>query len=542
MLSRRTFLATTLGPALLAGCVKPRAAGRRRPPFRLLYGNDTTHVTSCVSPYHRKGEPFRPEMLEASVDEAAAAGADAQFLQPGLGWVPMWPSKVVPPAEHYAWIRQRYGLEPDTFGRHVLSGGDVVRDFVGRCRARGQAAFVSFRLNDVHHKEFAGAKPGEKIGGGAAMSLTRFFVEHPEYRIGPDAANALQRVQNWAVPEVRAHKFAMLRELCGNYDLDGLELDFLRFHSLFPQDRTTSAQRRDIMTGFVRQVRDLLDRTARGGRRRWLCARVPCYLKGHDPLGIDLPGMAAAGLDMVNVSASYFTVQQSDFAAIRQSVPDAAVYLELCHSIWNGQKIRPGYDTFTFRRTTREQFCTAAHHAYARGADGVSAFNFVYYREHGGPERGPFHEPPFGVLARLRDPAWLARQPQHWFLAPGWDNPFIRPPLLPRKIQPGVPASFALDLAPPSGGWKKGGRLRLQAESSLDGSAWRLRLNGTELAASTNLSEPYGNPYTPMLGRPEQLRAWQVPASLLRDGVNRIEAAMPAGEPSRVMLLDLGIE
>ena len=31
----------------------------------------------------------------------------------------------------------------------------------------------------------------------------------------------------------------------------------------------------------------------------------------------------------------------------------------------------------------------------------MSAFNFVYYREHGGAGRGPFNEPPFEVFKHL---------------------------------------------------------------------------------------------------------------------------------------------
>ena len=49
---------------------------------------------------------------------------------------------------------------------------------------------------------------------------------------------------NWAIPEVRAHKFALIKELCTNYDFDGLEMDFMRFYALFALDQTTSAQRR----------------------------------------------------------------------------------------------------------------------------------------------------------------------------------------------------------------------------------------------------------------------------------------------------------
>jgi len=556
MINRREFFGAAAGSVLLAGLPQLHAAeaARGKAPFRVLYSNDTTNIMSCVSPWHKKGEPFRTEMLEATVDEVAGTGVDAHLLQPGVGWVAWWPSKVYPAEEHYRWLKQTYGLDPDSFGRYVLAGGDIVKVFVDRCRQRGQAPFISYRLNDGHHKEWAAAKPGEKVGGGAAQGLTRFYCEHPEYRIGPDLKDWSQRVLNWAIPEVRAHKFAFIQELCENYDLDGFELDFMRFYSFFQLDKTTSEQRRAVMTGFVRQVRELLDRTARGGRRRWLCARVPCYADALDPLGLDLPAMVAAGLDMVNVSASYFTMQQTDFAAIRRMVPQAAVYTEMCHSIWNGKRISQGYDSFIFRRATPEQMYTAAHLAYARGGDGVSAFNFVYYREHGGPGRGPFNEPPFQVFNGLLDPAWLARQPQHYFLSSGWGNPFVKRAVLPRKIAAGQTTKFTLDLAPPAGGWTKGGRFRIQAEAALGDSRpstmlgaalslskgrWRATLNGQELAPTDDVSEPYPNPYPPMLGRPEELRAWLVPANLLRDGLNQIEVTLQSGDPAQLAFLDL---
>ncbi len=251
-MNRRHFLGTSLAascPGLIRSAEeggKPKLA-----PYRVLYSNDTTNLTSCTSPFHKKGEPFRPEMLEASVDEVTGL-VDAHFLQPGLGMVPMWPSKVLPLEEHYRWLKDRYDQEPDTFGRYVLTGGDIVKVFVDRCRLRGQAPFISFRLNDAHHKEFAGAARGEKIGN-LGMSVTRSYVEHPEWRVGTNPKRGAELVQNWAIPEVRESKLALIRELCENYDLDGLELDYLRFPSFFPQDKVPVAERRRIMTGFVKQ-------------------------------------------------------------------------------------------------------------------------------------------------------------------------------------------------------------------------------------------------------------------------------------------------
>jgi hypothetical protein len=520
-MDRRHFLHTLAAAPLVA------VEARRRSPFRVLYSNDLTNITSCVSPFRAAREPFRAEMLDATVDEVAGL-VDAHFLQPGLGVVPLWPSKVVDLKEHFAWIKERYGSKPDSMSQFVLNGGDIVQRFLDRCRVKGQAAFISLRMNDAHHKEFVDPKPGDKPGSSIGMSVTRWYAEHPEHRIRPGSLRGADLVLNWAVPEVRAQKLAMIRELCENYDLDGLELDFLRFYSYF-REETPLEQRRAIMTAFVQEARKLL------GPKGWLCARVPCYLPALDELGLDLKALVTAGLDMVNASAHYFTTQQHDLAAIRRQCEGAALYFELCHTIWKGDKVQAGYDVFPFRRATREHLHTSAHLAYARGADGISLFNFAYYRQHGqGEGRGLFGEPPFEALKALRDPQMLAQQPQHWFIASGWRAPGMKPLAVPRKIELNKAAKFNFDLASPRGD----ARVRIQADRAglMDLQA---RFNGEPLTASEDVSEPFAVPYPSMLAKPEELRAWRIPAKLLREGINSLEMTQTRGAAVTVLFVDL---
>ena len=96
-------------------------------------------------------------------------------MQPGVGWIPWWKSKIYPADEHYRWVQQRFGTPPDSFGKFMLAGGDMVRVFIDRCRRRKQLPFISLRLNDAHHLEKAGS-----------VWISRFVAEHPEYRLGPD--------------------------------------------------------------------------------------------------------------------------------------------------------------------------------------------------------------------------------------------------------------------------------------------------------------------------------------------------------------------
>lgn len=520
-MNRRHFIALTAAAPLAA------AEPRRKAPFRVIYSNDLTNITSCVSPFHQAREPFRQEMLEATVDEVNGL-VDAHFLQPGLGMVPLWPSQVIDLKEHYAWIKQRYGQKPDSFSQFVLNGGDIVQRFIDRCRAKGQAAFISFRMNDAHHKEFTDPKPGDKPGSSIGMSVTRFYAEHPEYRIKRGSQRGADLVQNFAEPAVRAQKLELIRELCEKYDLDGLELDFLRFYSYFRED-TPLEQRRAIMTSLVQEVRQML------GPKKWLCARVPCYLPALDLLGLDLKALVAAGLDMVNASAHYFTTQQHDLAAIRQQTEGAALYFELCHTIWKGDKVQAGYDVFPFRRATREHLHTSAHLAYARGADGISLFNFAYYRPHGqGEGRGEFGEPPFEALKALREPQTLAKSPQHWFIANGWRSPGAKPLPVPRKVEPNMPAKFNFDLASPRGD----ARVRIQTDRT-DPTDLVARFNGEAISTTDDVFEPFAVPYPSMLGKPEELRAWLIPAQLLREGKNSLEVTLKSGQPMTVLFVDL---
>ncbi|MHC4123768.1 MAG: hypothetical protein ACYSSI_09365, partial [Planctomycetota bacterium] len=92
--------------ATAEGAPSPRkvetSGSRPKAPFKVLYSNDTTNITSCTSPFHKRGEPFTDDMLRATVDEAA--GCDVHMLQPGLGWIPWWKSKAYPADEHYRWF------------------------------------------------------------------------------------------------------------------------------------------------------------------------------------------------------------------------------------------------------------------------------------------------------------------------------------------------------------------------------------------------------------------------------------------------------
>ena len=280
-------------------------AGKRhgKAPYRVLYSNDCANTVCTISPFRGEGQSFRPEMLQATVDETADSGVDVHLLQPVDGDVPYWKSRICPLDEHCRWFVDTYGVAPDGFLKYLLSGGDILGLFIERCRLRGQAPFVSLRLNDAHGKENVYAPKG-RAAGGLSHQVTRFYRENPHYRIGPDVKSWAQHVLNWAIPEVRNRKLGFVREICEQYDIDGFELDFMRHPPFFRPAETPLAERRKIMTSFCRQARESLDATG-GGKHRWLCCRIPSRTSAHDAMGIDVRKMADAGVEMFNLCSSY---------------------------------------------------------------------------------------------------------------------------------------------------------------------------------------------------------------------------------------------
>jgi hypothetical protein len=501
---------------------------------------------------------FTEDMLKAAIDETANTGIDVHLLQPGFGWVPLWKSRIYSFEEHTAFIKKHTGMEPSAEGiaAYMANGGDVLKVFVSHCRLKGLAPFVSFRLNDSHGHDFA-TMAQEDIPRWAWHAFCPIHIQHPEWRLGQDIRNWSRRVLNWAIPEVRKYKYSYIKEIIENYDLDGFELDFMRHRSFFRQEETTVEQRKKIMTEFVRDVRCLLDTASRPGQHKWLCVRIPAQTCWYDRLGISVESLVESGVDMINLSNSFYTEMKGDFAAVRKMAGNqASLYFELCHTTQQRLKSKPSninYDSKLQRKTTPNQYYTAAYLAQMRGCDGCSTFNFAYYRQYLSGGREPSAEPPFYIHRNLGNLEWLSQQNQHYVISEGWMGDGLRTGHdvmfsgwlgtgLPAIMEQGKKLVINQDMAPPGSGWSnKGGRMRIQAEDDLGDSLWEASINGVKLVETQDRSEPYSNTYPQLLGEPEQHRAWLVPAAVLKNGMNDIEIMLKAGETACLICIDLAI-
>lgn len=130
----------------------------------------------------------------------------------------------------------------------VRDNFDIFESWIRNFREIGVRPWLSFRMNDIH-----GVAENNK------PMLTKFWLEHPEaYRIHhhvPDGYYA--RTLDYEQRQVRDLMYAYIKESLERYDVDGIELDFMREMFCFAPGREFLC--RDLMTDFVRSIRALCD-------------------------------------------------------------------------------------------------------------------------------------------------------------------------------------------------------------------------------------------------------------------------------------------
>ena len=507
-------------------------------PFRNLYSNDTTNLETCISPWHPRGGYTGREELRASVREVAGF-ADAHLIQLAHGQVPWYKSRIYPFEEHLRWWSEYFDVPYEQFSQlsgghqYMYDGGDYLADFIEACRDYGQAAFVSLRLNDEHHVENIDRK-GHMNG---IHSISRFLVEHRHMMFGTDLTRWENRSLNWIYPEVPAHMLSLITEQCESYDIDGFELDFMRHPHFFDTEKTTLKERCAVIEPFIATVRAVLDRTARDGQYRYLSVRVPSVLSMWGELGLVPERLAELGVDIVNVSSSFYCDQWVDRETFVRRMPTLAVYFEICHCTAQGTVLLPSaYDAFTFRRVTPAEMYSTAHLAFCAGAQGVSFFNFQYYREHGCEGRGPFNEPPFHVVGKVRDPAFVAHAPQHFFLARGWN----KNTQLERRLAADREHTLEMYVEVGERPCTDGFRLRLTARTPMEDRVFAVSVNGVRADPVADISEPYAedNEYPPLHGTEANCRAWRVPREAVQNGKNIITLSWHGSADCDPIVLD----
>ena len=317
---------------------------------------------------HKKGN--NAKYIKDFVRKFKGTDVDAIMCCPEMWRTNTFPSEVDP-----TWKTYKPGQPKSKFGSwdymmtYLHQGGDPVRDTLEACREIGVDFFISYRMNDHHY-----------IQDLEWPCHNDFWRDHPEYWLADSDTSPYaggrddKRLHNYMLPEVRDYYFAIIEELCTNYDVDGFEFDFQRYPQFFKNDELEEGTK--VMTAFVASIRKLLDRIgAERGKYLKLCARVPHTIERCEKAGLDVIGWDADGLlDMINVSSFYLHTTEMDIEGFKTRTSNAKIYGEMNYVTTQNSKV----SKFARRYTTCAIYRASALNLFARGADGLSLFNWDY--------------------------------------------------------------------------------------------------------------------------------------------------------------------
>ncbi|MCY3758837.1 MAG: hypothetical protein OXG96_14035, partial [Acidobacteria bacterium] len=183
----------------------------------------------------------------------------------------LFPMKARPMTARDSALAQGYymGGNVETIYRWEKEGINIAKVYLEETKKRGIECFYSYRISDgTSHTEFG----------------KEFAEAHPDWVVKDEWGNAKW---NFAVPEVRARKLSILRELAEDYDFDGLEVDFARGPNNLPAGRMWANRR--AVSQFLRDLRTVTLKVAkRRGRPFLVAARIPDTLVGCHFDGLDV--------------------------------------------------------------------------------------------------------------------------------------------------------------------------------------------------------------------------------------------------------------
>ena len=195
------------------------------------------------------------ESLKMYIDKMAGGKVTHFFMCPS-GQRPSYDSKVWEPIwtgldEPNGWNRGEHTVWAKNAKLLFDKGIDPYHVWIKRCRERGISPWLSPRMNDAHNADQKNP-----------FRSTKFWREHDELHCEPGfrGGDSTRATLNFAHDAVQDYTFELVKEQLDRYDIDGYELDFMRFCDHLP--RNIAAQSSHHLDRFVKRVRDYVEKKA----------------------------------------------------------------------------------------------------------------------------------------------------------------------------------------------------------------------------------------------------------------------------------------
>ena len=341
------------------------------------------------------------EDLESMVHIFARANVDTLTQCVHCRWQAFYDSKVVEVAgdltpeaveplestPYWQWL---------TCLRRLIAEGNDPPEVIGRaCHQYGMNFLPSFRLNDQHDMH-----PPEGHYG-------TFRREHPEWIVSTKA-------MDYGVREVREHILKVVREVVARYDIDGLDLDFMRWPVYFKDEEVKANT--PLMTEFIREIRQILEEAGKEKKRLLLLsARVP--MKIGEGRVVNAHELTTSELECVGIGLDVRTW-------VEQGLIDMACPMNFFYTDWDTMRgnmdewraltdgtqcgLYPTIHGMALKGygppyISAESYGGAAHSFYLHGADGIALYNLWENNEVGWP-----------AVRDMGDPIVLAAKPRRY--------------------------------------------------------------------------------------------------------------------------------
>jgi len=399
----------------------------------------------------------------------------------------------------------------------VRQGTDALEIMVNFCHRHGLECFWSMRMNDIHDSYKTWYAP---------YIYSKLKRAHPGWLMGsPDdrpKRGGMWSAVDYGRQEVRDYAYRFFEEVCENYDVDGVEMDFCRQTTFFRNpavDRDATQEDRDKMTELLRRIRGMTERVGlQRGRPILVSVRVPDSEGYCEAVGLDIARWMAEDLIDILVVGGDFRLNPWETSVALGHRCDVPVYPCLTAPAMRdmeARKVRCHLDCWRGR----------AQVAWDAGVDGVYVFNFFnprspLWREIGDPRT-------LATLSAAYCVSPVSVQGASRFLAHG-ERFLTLSPLLPERpwpLKPGHSVSVELRVGGTvANGAVNAATLQLRVKDIARTADLAVKINGKPLAGGT----------------PSKIwTEYSVDATWLKRGVNRLDIALQPGASRSAVLEDV---
>lgn len=354
--------------------LRKKAAQRQR---RVLFNDDGNEVLPYTTP---------EELIALRVKQVANTQVDTIMYCTGGGGL-FW--------GHQAKVGETLGEFVDKSDPHALTmsdslatlkeqGTDPLAEVVKYGHANNMEIIWSYRMNN----------PEDSF---VDWGFSRRKRQHPEYIMGKksdwDHNNLTEAKVWWALEDfdqdaVRDHIVDIFEDVCKRYDIDGIELDFIR-HPLFFRPnldgKPATAEQVAKMTDMVRKIRAVTERVSlERGRPILVSVRAPLSVQSGLDIGLDIPTYLKEDLMDILIAGQDY-VQMGVASDLKDMVTLAHQYDVPVYALIVPPK---PYQIYTDSRAWRG----AVMNRWYWGADGIYTFNLfpnkpdAKFSEFGSPE------------------------------------------------------------------------------------------------------------------------------------------------------------